>query len=200
MSDKALKKQLTDVLATVTSNEEIINEVKKDNKMVIELLETIYQRVEDMSKKFDEVLNAGTKVPKTGTATKAKAAKSAPKKKKAAAKSDESKESKDGKAGKPKKTAAPVNNIMAYFKHVYAEDPTDLDDILEENQAKSVFKEHADEIAAKKEGAAREKHKRSLVYKSLSTSQRKKLREKMIEETEANADNEAEVGEESASD
>ena len=206
MSEKALKKQLSDVLRVVTSNEEVIAEVKKDNKMVIELLETIYQRVEDMSKKFDEVLNAGSKVPKTGAAAKTKAsAKAAPKKKKPNTKSDESQESKSSdkaKTTKAKKESAPppINNIMAYFKHVYADDPSSLDDIMEENQAKGVFKENKEEIEAKKEGAVRDKHKVNLVYKSLTKDQRKKLREKMVEENEANVEDEDEVAEESGSD
>lgn len=176
MSDTQLKKQMADMLNRLIANKDVIDEIKKDNKMIIELLETVYQRVEDMSKKSDEILNAGSKIPKTPQ-TKTKSAKDVPKKK-VAKKSDEKKTA-------PEKTKPPVNNIMGYFKHQYVEDPTIFEDILEENQAKSAIKEKKDEIDSKKEGSVRDKHSATVVYKSLTTDQRKKLRVKMEEVAEA---------------
>ena len=183
MADKALKSQLTKLLEAVTKNEKILAEVKADNKTILEQINTIYQRTEDISKKQDEVLNAGSKKPKT-TPTKA-----APKKKKPAVK-EESKE--------PAKSV--TTTIFVYYKHLYATKSPILDEILEENQDKTLFEEQKDEIAKKKE-SERDKFKMNLLYKNLDADQKKKLRVKLNEAKEAEAANdEEEVTEEPGSD
>ena len=64
MSDKSMQKSLSDIVNEVARNAKVLADVQSDNKISLELLNTIYQRVEDMSRKFDEVLNSGIKKPK----------------------------------------------------------------------------------------------------------------------------------------
>lgn len=194
MSDKAMQKQLSEVINTVSTNKAVLDEVKADNKMVIELLNTIYQRVEDISKKFDEVLNSGLKKPKTAVVkppVKKVDTKVVPKKKTAVAKP----------ATDTEEAPKQVNNIMAYFKQQYRLDPTVFESLLEENQAETLFEENKTEIEEKKEGVAREKCKANLLYKNLSASQKKKLKAKMIDDHDAKtANNDDDVEEEPQSD
>jgi hypothetical protein len=64
---KELKKSLSEVVSVLTNHSKVINALEENDKTVIELLNGIYQRVEDMSKKFDEVLNIGLKKPRVST-------------------------------------------------------------------------------------------------------------------------------------
>jgi len=195
MADSQFKSTLLNILCTVNTNKSVLDEVKNDNVMVIELLNSIYQTVEDMSKKFDEVLNTGIKKPKTA----------APKKE--TAKSTKNKTTTTTVKTPRKKSAntdAPIkiiNNIMTYFKARYIEDGTIFDDILEENQAEAIFAENKADILAKKEGIERDRAKAIILYKNLTKAQKKKVREKMMDEHDAaSVNNDDDIDEENNSD
>ena len=188
MSDlNQIKLSLANITTSVTSNKNIISEVQLDNKTIIELLNAIYQRVEDTSKKLDEVLNIGFKLPKQTKATDT----SSEKKSTTASKNndaveDDVKQSDDGSKS--------VKNIMTYFKVKYLANPNNFNDIFEENQVAAIFAEHATDINGKKEGVQRDKIKVTLLYKKMSKDQKKKLREKMINENDsANVNNDADI-------
>lgn len=175
MADKAMKASLAEIINTIGANGMVITAVQNDNKMVLELLHNIYQRVEDMSKKFDEVLNTGIKKPKS--VPKNTPVKKPPAKKKSESKSKTVKETSSTEGG-----VKLIKNIMTYFKTRFTENDKFFNDILEENQAESIFAEHEDEINSKKAGAARTKAQATILYKNLTKDQKKKIREKMMDE------------------
>ena len=149
-----------------------LDELKETTDRNSEVIETSYQRTEDVGKKFDELLNTGIKKPKP-TPTKKPT-------------STEVKSKPERKA----KATADVNpgiikNILKYFKVKYGSDENIFDDILEENQANAVLVENAAKINEKKNDADKQKERINLVYKSLTEPQKKKIRERM------NCDNEA---------
>jgi hypothetical protein len=198
-SDKEMKKSLSEMMESITDNKRIISALEENDKTVIELLNVIYQRVEDMSKKFDEVLNIGLKKPRINlplvkeTTPTGKQNKSPPKK------TPNSVVTKPVISTINKDKVKPVNNIMTYFKKKYIEDDTTFDNILEENQAEALFEEHKDDIASKKDDNARKKTKVTLLYKSLTKEQKSKIREKMLNEHERSTiNNSDELAEESS--
>lgn len=156
----ASKADVASFVKTLKQHQEILDCLAKSNDIITEQMNVVYQRVEDMSKKFDLVLNAGIKQPISTTQTNT------------------------GKKKSPI-TQKPNKNIMTYFKSKYAEDPLFFNDILEEKQVESVIAEHKEDIMSKKKGAVRDKAKITYIYKSLTGSQKKQLREKMLEENEA---------------
>lgn len=170
MADKDIKTVLNTITKSVTDNPGISNDIQTETKMILELVNTIHQRVEDMSKKFDEVLNVGLKKPKVTPLKKTTS--DLPKKKKSV-NTEESK-------SEPKL----IKNIMTYFKFKYLEDQTVFDDILEENQADALFEEHEDELRNKK-GDAKIKAQTSILYKNLTKAQKNKVRERMMDENDA---------------
>lgn len=177
MADKDTKTLLNTIVSSVTKNTDVSTDVQSDIKMILELVNTIYQRVEDMSKKFDDVLNVGLKKPKITPPKKTITSTDVPKKKKVVVKKEETKE-------ETKTEPKLIKNIMTYFKVKYMEDQTIFDSILEESQAEALFEEHADELADKK-GVAKLKTQTSLLYKNLTKAQKKKIREKMLDENDA---------------
>jgi hypothetical protein len=165
---------------------EIVSELRSDNKKLFhqqkinsEVIETTYQITEDVCKKFDLLLNVGIKKP---TVSNIKTIKT-----------EESKES--NLDTKPKKKTRVeksskggpeiIKNILTYFKVRYNENIHIFDSILEENQAKSIFEENAKSINAKKTEVEKQKERTNLLYKNLSDSQKKKVREMMTEENES---------------
>ena len=207
MADSQFKSTLANIVCAVSTNKAVLDEVKSDNVMVIELLNTIYQRVEDMSKKFDEVLNTGIKKPKAVASKKAteKAAKvktttitaAETQRKKSAVKVKAS----DAKAADTDAPVKVIKNIMTFFKTRYIEDGTIFDDILEENQAEAIFAENETDISTKKKGVQRDKAKATILYKNLTKAQKKKIREKMMDEHDAaSVNNDDDVDEENDSD
>ena len=197
MADSQFKSTLANIVCAVSTNKSVLDEVKSDNAMVIELLNTIYQRVEDMSKKFDEVLNTGIKKPKAVAPKKETAKAAETPRKKSAVKVKAS----DAKAADTDAPVKVINNIMTFFKTRYIEDGTIFDDILEDNQAEAIFAENETDISAKKEGVQRDKAKATILYKNLTKAQRKKIREKMMDEHEAaSVNNDDDVDEENDSD
>ena len=198
-SDKDIKRSVAEVVSLVTSNTAVLGSLKDNDATIIELLNSIHQRVEDMSKKFDEVLNIGLKKPRVVSKTSKPAIKST--------------ESKTKSPPKKKANVAttnldvstiikvqdkPIKNVMTYFKTKYQEDDTLFNDILEENQSEAVFEQHKSDIASKKEGAPRKKTKATLLYKTLSKSQKSKIRERMVNEHERSIiNNNDELAEES---
>ena len=207
MADSQFKSTLANIVCAVSTNKAVLDEVKSDNAMVIELLNTIYQRVEDMSKKFDEVLNTGIKKPKAVAPMKetAKAAKvktttttiAETPRKKSAVKVKAS----DAKAADTDAPVKVIKNIMTFFKTRYIEDGTIFDDILEENQAEAIFAENETDISAKKKGVQRDKAKATILYKNLTKAQKKKIREMMMDEHDAaSVNNDDDVDEENDSD
>lgn len=197
MADSQFKSTLANIVCAVSTNKAVLDEVKSDNAMVIELLNTIYQRVEDMSKKFDEVLNTGIKKPKAVAPKKATEKAAETPRKKSAVKVKAS----DAKAADTDAPVKVIKNIMTFFKTRYIEDGTLFDDILEENQAEAIFAENETDISAKKEGVQREKVKATILYKNLTKAQKKKIREKMMDEHDAaSVNNDDDVDEENDSD
>ena len=207
MAESQFKSTLADIVRAVSTNKAVLDEIKSDNAMVIELVNAIYQITEDLSKKFDEVLNGGIRKPKA-VASKA-TAKSAKVKtttttttaetprKKSAVKIKAS----DANADDTDAPVKVIKNIMNFFKTRYTEDRTIFNDILEENQAEAVFAENETEISSKKEGVQRDKAKATILYKNLTKAQKKKIREKMMDENDAaSVNNDDDVDEENDSD
>jgi len=229
MSDTQIKTSLATIINTLNSHKAVIDEVKSENAMIIELLNNVLQLSTDMSKKFDEMLNIGVKKPRTTTkkedeteaepkeikpkgrakpntgdaeekpnVEKSKAEKPKAEKPKAEKPKAEKPKAEKPKAEKPKvekpKAEKPkvekadddkVKNIMTYFKTTYSNDPSLFDDILDQEQSDTVFDANAEEIAAKKDGVARNKVKASLLYKTLTKAQKNKIRDKMLAEDDA---------------
>jgi hypothetical protein len=217
MADAQFKATLNGIVGELNANKELLTEVRADSKAVFEILNTLYQRVEDMSKKFDEVLNAGIKKPRTdesgGPAKKAEPA--VAKKPRASAKKATASDKEAGGAesavsstvsatetpakkkpvtkAKASEAASEtksdggkvVNNIMTYFKTKYLEDSTTFNDILDAKQAEEAFAKNAADIDSKKAGPAREKAKAMALYKSTTKEQKKKIRDRIINEQEA---------------
>lgn len=189
-SDKEIKRSVAEVVSVVTSNARVLSSLEGNDATAIELLNTIYQRVEDMSKKFDEVLNIGLKKPRvvskptkpTVKPTESKT-KSPPKKRANIATENVNVSTINAVPDKP------IKNVMTYFKAKYQEDDTVFNDVLEENQAEALFEQHKADIAAKKEGILRKKTKATLLYKTLTKAQKSKIREKMVNEHERSSIN-----------
>ena len=197
MADKATKKMLSDILDVLTQHTTILKELQADKNLRNEINDNIYQRVEDMSKKFDEVLNTGIKKPKVAPVKKptesepATPATTAIKKKPAT-----KKEPSESKTGNVKV----IKNIMTYFKSNYNEDQTYFDSILEENQASALFLENDNDLKDKF-GVAKIKAQATILYKNLSKDQKKKVREKMMDENDAaSVNNDDDIEEEENSD
>jgi hypothetical protein len=178
------KQTLDSILNMLQQNKAVLAELKADNNQVKEVVFTVHQHVEDMSKKFDDVLNFGFSKPKAPPVKK-RAPKIASKKvvpevvttvlapvKKRAPKT------------KKVKGAPPVKNIMTYFKSNFIDEVGFFDEVLEESQVASQYAEHKEALSAKKEGAARNRTKATLIYKSLTLDQKKKIRELMDDEIE----------------
>jgi len=207
----------------------VVDDIKDDNKTNTELLGSIYQIVEDISKKLDEFLNAGLKKPVTKPKSSSKADtydegddieedEETPAPKPKARTSSRKKpnniepdittpastpvlssvaasevptpvsapevvksKSKTAKAVKVEASAddekqKPIVNITSFFKNTYEKDPTAFDDILEENQAKSVIAANADKLNTKK-GVQKIRAQADLIFKSLTADQKKKIYE-----------------------
>jgi hypothetical protein len=201
-----VKSALDQILESLNTNNELLQRYNAQNELIIEQLNTIHQRSEDTSRKMDEVFNIGIKKPKVvvhnteSVVGESRTTSTPPKqpRKKPAPKNVAHSEAKSSESETPVKT---INNIMTYFKTRYLEDPSVFDDILEENQAESLFAEYADEISSKKEGIQRNKAKISILYKKMTKEQKKKIREKMMDENEAaSVNNDEDVAEECNSD
>jgi hypothetical protein len=194
MDDKSVKKTLSDILLKVSNCTTVNTDLQKDVKIIVELVNTMDQRVADISMKVDQFLNAGSKkpkaIPKKITTPVKKVVKKVPIKKNVVNNSDD-----DTEIAETTETAGVVpigeiKNILSYFKTRYVEDPECFSEYLEENQAKSLFMEHENTINSKKEGEARTKHKATILYKALTKTQKSKIREMMETEKEHfNADN-----------
>jgi hypothetical protein len=195
MADRALKTSLAEIVDIVNANKNVLDALKSDSAVMKELLHNIFQRVEDISMKFDETINSGLKKPKI-------VPKKVPTKNETPAKKIASKSDKEEPSSAPPTLSniKLIKNIMTYFKTRYIEDNSAFDDILEENQADSLFAEHAVDLNAKKEGANRNKAKATLLYQNMSSSQKKKIREKMMDEYDkANVDDDEDISEEQGS-
>jgi hypothetical protein len=186
-ADNQFKTALSTIVTSVSNHQKILDELKTDNAMMIELLNTIYQMTEDMSKKFDEVLNIGIKKPIGSNTTKNNSGADDKSKQQDPASTSASKSAgAKNKAAKPESTndepPKVIKNIMTFFKTRYVQNPNVFNDILDENQAESIFAEQATEIASKKEGVQRNKFKAAILYKKISKAQIKKIRDKMMDE------------------
>jgi hypothetical protein len=186
----SVNESITKILAIVSElqsdhkklfHQQMIN--SEDNKKFLhqqkinsEVIETTYQITEDVCKKFDLVLNVGIKKPTVST-IKTEESKEANLDTKPKKKTRVEKSSKGG--------TEIIKNILTYFKVRYNENMNIFDSILEENQAKSIFEENAKSINAKKNDVEKQKERTNLLYKNLSDSQKKKVREMMTEENES---------------
>ena len=177
------------ILKELVAHKKIITELKQGNETLLELLQNIYQLTEDSNKKYDLMwLNVGINKPKQEEVEK-------PKKPKKPKKETDKKVTK--KETEAKKPIGEISNIFSYFKTRWCEDPSQFDDILEEKQADALFIEKAEELSSKK-GLSLQKKKADLVYKSLTSEQRKKIRKRMdTERDEASVDKEEDITPES---
>jgi hypothetical protein len=179
MANKEINTLLADILNVVTKHTAVLNDLQSRVNLLSETLENVYQRVEDMSKKYDEVLNTGLKKPKIDTVKKNTindTDETVSKKKKTAVK----KELIVSKSGDVKQ----IKNVMTYFKSKYMENQNLFNTFLEENQASALFTENADALS-NKTGIAKIKEQANLLYKNLTAQQKKKIREKMLDEIDA---------------
>ena len=211
MSDSQIKTSLANIVSTINANKVILDDVKSNNAMMIELLNTIYQRVEDISKKYDDVLNAGIKKPKTSTTKKEPAEETAtepvvtttvvktptPRKKGA------SKAKTETKTEEPEGSSKVVKNIMSYFKSRYIDDPNSFNDLITKQEREDIFNipENATELNSKTAGLQRTKAESAIMYKSLTNIQRNTIRKNMKNEHDvASTNNDIDVVEDGESD
>jgi hypothetical protein len=187
MSNQEVKDLLLTIIAnqkTVIANQkseiDYLKTIIDNQNKNFEVVETTYQRTEDVGKKFDELINiTGTKKPKITIAKKS-------------TNEDDNEENKEEPKKKPKAekkvnndNTKIIKNILKYFKIRYNENENVFDAILEENQAKSIFAEKDAQISAKKNEVEKQKERTNVLYKSLTADQKKKIREKMNDENEA---------------
>jgi hypothetical protein len=172
MSEIAFKNTLSEIVATIASNNKIIKDLQEDNKKILEIVSNIHERIDDIGTKIDFVLNMGHKKPKE---TNVKPTKSKP---------DKITDSKEPVT--ETETSAPkiIKNIMTYFKTKYIADNACFDDILEENQAPALFAENEKDLSSKK-GDAKIKSQSILLFRNLNPHQKKKVRERMNDEIDA---------------
>jgi hypothetical protein len=202
MSDSQIKTTLANILTIINTNKTVLDDVKIDNALIMEILNNINQRVEDISKKYDYVLNAGIKKPKQTTSKKEPAQVETPEeptptpKKKVASKAKPK-----AKTDETDGNSKVIKNIMTYTKELYLQNPTAFEELMEKGQLVEIFEKNIDEINAKKEGDCRNKFKAILAYKGLNDEQRKKVRTRMLAENDAaSVNNDEDVVEDSVSD
>lgn len=184
-ADCEFNKALSEILTIVQNQANAITELTNKNTMILEILHNVNERSEDVSKKFDAILNVECGKPKIDKSLKPKQ-KNPP---------DETLSTK-GNTKDVKETSgdtAVTTNVMRYFKVKYTEDSKYFNDILEENQAESVIAENADKLKNKKKGAAQSKEILSLIYKSLTKDQKKEVKLKMTDENKQNTVQEQEL-------
>ena len=189
MSNQEVKDLLLTVIAnqkTVIANQkseiDYLKTIIDNQNKNFEVVETTYQRTEDVGKKFDELINtSGTKKPKI-TVTKKSTNEETNEEP-----NEEPKNKKKVKVEKKvdKDNTKIIKNILKYFKIRYNENENIFDAILEENQAQSIFAEKDAQISAKKNEVEKQKERTNVLYKSLTADQKKKIREKMNDENEA---------------
>jgi len=190
---KTLKAEIAKMVSVITDNHNVLKEVQSKSNAIDEVVGNIYEHIEDISKKLDFFINMGghpkkpKAVPKKADTDEAKT-KKVPKKAKASSSTE------------AKAVPKVINNIMTYFKQRYIEDDTYFDEILEEKQAESLFKEHEKVISSKKDDAKQKAAKANLIYKNLTENQRKKVRDKMTDENETISTNNDDDMEEERSD
>lgn len=177
-----------------------LSAVEDDTEIDVENEETEPDKAKTISKPGKQSKSVSSKEElKTETKTEAKTKNTEkPTKKKPAA--NKSKSSK-ANASDDDEPANVINNIMTYFKTKYMENQNSFDSILEENQAKSVFLKNEEELNAKKDGVQKIKAQAIILYKSLTKTQKKKIRDMRAEENDAsNANNDDDVEHAEASD
>jgi hypothetical protein len=179
---------LSEILTLIQNQSNTIKELTATNATILEILHSVHERSEDVSKKFDAILNVECGKPKVE--------KTQPKQKPATkSQQTKGKTKVDGNTNNINETNSEptehkentketpvITNCMKYFKTKYTEDPTYFNDILEENQAESVTAENADKLKNKKKGVAQSKEILSLIYKSLTKEQKKEIKTKMLDE------------------
>jgi len=163
-----------------TTMETILDEIKKTAKMVqnnkrgidmmTESCEGILQRVEYLGKKFDEILllNGSLNVSKPSSKTK--------KQPKSTDCKEENKYNEDGVL-----KIAFIANIMAYFKYRYVENEDKFLDIVKKEQVEEVEEDNKKKLD-KLSDKDKKKKMASLIYKSLSETQKDRVREMMKKE------------------
>jgi hypothetical protein len=194
MADKAFNNSLAEVITTLARHEAILKENQSDIKINKELLTSIYESLSDMSVKVDFFGNMNGGVNKKPKAVPAKKSETD------TAKKPPKKPTATEKTSTPiVKSSKIITNIMTFFRTRYIEDQTYFDYIYEENQIKALFLEHAKDLDSKK-GINKTKAQANLLYKKLTDSQRKKVRERQNDENEAASVNNADDIEEEKSD
>lgn len=193
-----MEQQLSKLVKEVAENKRLIKELNDDNKQTAELLHGIYQLVVEVSKKQDEWLNVGLKKPKK-TAKNNSLDGDNP----TDGESDSNVNETNKDSGKNKKSVELVNsnnkeknvktksntgqrrnseNIMAYFKKKCKEDIHFFDDILDITNSDELFEQNKEKIEAKKTELQKLTEKTIILYKSLNTKQKEKLRKILSEE------------------
>ena len=149
---------LNEVKSILSKQSSDIKNLNDNHKMVLELLNTNYQILNDINTKLDFYSNV-EKIPKPVPVESQETSKTTKVPKKEV---------------KQKTTSKHINH---YFKNMYAKDNNYFNDIFEEKQIEALFIEHKD-ILDKKKGTAKITAQSNILYESLSKTQKKKLRDK----------------------
>ena len=190
----SLKAEIDEVLALLKGLKKEIKEIKDKQSMFTETISNIHQVTEDLSRKFDEMVNVvGVKTPV--------APKKAPAAKKKETKADNDKESKDdddddedddadddgevatsdaktrpkSKATKAKTTEKKKKkwaNVMTYFRAKYMTDQKYFTNIMDEKESDALFAEHEKDLKSKK-GEKKLKAQVGYLYKSINKNKPK---------------------------
>lgn len=170
----SVKTELESIMKLLASIKAELDDVKGSQAASAETIANIHHTAENLSRKFDEVVNnVGTKQP-VGALKKAPAAK---------VKKDEDKDEDDVRAdrptapSKPSKTKAPEpkkphNNIMTFFRTKFVADQGYFDAVMSAQARTSLFAEH-DEDLRTKVGDKKIKAQVAYLYKAISKNKEK---------------------------
>ena len=134
---------LNDVLKIVTEQRSTIDQLNNNYNTLSDILNNVIERVEDISKKLDIMLNIeSVNINPTQTTEVA-----------------------------PEKACK--KNIMAYFKDAYVKNQNAFDNVFEENQIQSILAESATKMKTQPGSVDRLKEESTILYKKLTKEQKK---------------------------
>jgi hypothetical protein len=181
----SFKTELAEILSLLKSNQKEIREIKAKTAMSTENISNINQTTEDLSRKFDEMVNVtGIKQPVVSTKKETKKVPG----KKASSNAGTPKPQTKSKATKSKtveKKKKLHGNIMTYFRSKYLSDQTYFHPVMNQGDTDALFVEHDKDLKSKK-GDKKLKAQVGFLYKAISTDKVKMIALRNMMEKENN--------------
>lgn len=161
------KAEITEILTLLKGLSKRLEKVENQQAMSTETVSNIYQVSEDLSRKFDEMVNVtGIKHPVTSKKVSGKKEKKTKQTIKSPSKS---------KAVKNKITSKGAKlhcNIMTYFRSKYLENQDYFSEIMDQKETDALFDEHEKDLKNKK-GEKKLKAQVGILYKAVSKNKTK---------------------------